>query len=182
MKSEVRSPKSEVRKKAEALNPNSEAAPLGPSFLRTSDFGLRTSPHAPRSTLHASQRSIAFSLLEVMVACGIFFMATFAILALVSSTLRNARLLQRSEVDAGMAAAQVFQYLKTNREISGSISGDFGDAFPDFSWTSDWGPAPEANTNTLSRADIVVMRRGNQRPADVLSIWVFRPQASGTMR
>jgi len=33
----------------------------------------------------------AFTLMEVMVACGIFFMATFAILALVSTTLRNAR-------------------------------------------------------------------------------------------
>ncbi len=114
-----------------------------------------------------------------MIACGIFFMATFAILALVSSTLRNARLLQRGEVDAGMAAAQVYELIRTNTQEAGSLSGDFGDAFPDFSWTTDWGPAPEANTNNLSRADIVVIRRGNQRPADVLSIWIFRPNVSG---
>src|SRR5215467_4098981 len=74
-----------------------------PSFgLRISDFGLN--------------RWHAFSLIEVMIACGIFFMATFAILALVSTTLRNARALQRGDVDAGMAAAQIYQTLRTNRQ------------------------------------------------------------------
>ena len=46
-----------------------------------------------------------------MIACGIFFIAVFAILALVSNTLRNARVLRHIEVDAGMAAAELF---KTN--------------------------------------------------------------------
>jgi hypothetical protein len=45
-----------------------------------------------------------FSLIEVMIAAGLFFMATFAILLLVSVTLRNARALQGGDVDAGMAA------------------------------------------------------------------------------
>lgn len=61
-------------------------------------------------------RVTAFSLLEVMIACGILFMAVFTILALVSSTLRNARSLRRVEVDAGMVAAQMF---KTNRLSEG---------------------------------------------------------------
>src|SRR6185369_14176005 len=74
----------------------------------------------------------AFTLIEVMIACGIFFMATFAILALVSTTLRNARALQRGEVDAGMAAAQVYQILKTNKVQQGSMSGDFDDAHRDY--------------------------------------------------
>ena len=162
----IRNPKSEIRKKAETRNPKSELSIRSAGVLRISDFGFRIS-------------GFGFSLMEVMIACGIFFMATFAILALVSSTLRNARLLGRSEVDAGMAAAQVYQVIRTNRDESGSLSGDFGDAFPDFSWTTDWGPAPEANTNNLSRADIVVMRRGNQKPVDVLSIWIFRPNVTG---
>ena len=55
----------------------------------------------------------AFSLLEVMVAVGIFFMAMFTILALVSNSLRSARKLRRVEVDAGMVAAQLL--IKTNR-------------------------------------------------------------------
>ena len=66
----------------------------------------------------------AFTLLEVMIALGIFFMAVFTILALVSNTLRNARSLRRPQVDAGMAAAI---YTATNRFYEGSSSGDFED-------------------------------------------------------
>ena len=73
----------------------------------------------------------AFTLLEVMIACGMFFIAIFAILALVASTLRNAQVLRRVDVDAGMVAAQLF---KTNRLYEGSESGDFGNIFPDYSW------------------------------------------------
>src|SRR5215831_19268980 len=87
---------------------------------------------------HPRLRSAAFTLMEVMVACGIFFMATFAILALVSTTLRNARALQRRDVDAGMAASQVFETLKTNRMEQGSLSGDFGDVYPGYSWEAAW--------------------------------------------
>ena len=47
----------------------------------------------------------AFSLIEVMIAMFLFFMAVFTILALVSNTLRNARALQQPPIDAGMAAA-----------------------------------------------------------------------------
>ena len=43
----------------------------------------------------------AFSLLEVMIACLMFFMAIFAILAMVSSSLRNGRSLRRMDIDAG---------------------------------------------------------------------------------
>src|SRR5262245_56476351 len=77
-----------------------------------------------------SRNARAFSLLEVMIACGIFFMCVFAILALVSNTLRGARSLRRIDVDAGMVSAQLF---KTNRIIEGVESGDFGNAYPDYS-------------------------------------------------
>ena len=62
-----------------------------------------------------------------MIACGIFFMAIFAILAMVSSVLRNARGLRRIELDAGMVAAQV---CKTNKLYEGTESGDFGNLYP----------------------------------------------------
>jgi hypothetical protein len=119
----------------------------------------------PRST-----RS-AFSLIEVMVACGIFFMAVFSILALVSGVLRNARGLRRIELDAGMVAAQVSN---TNRLTEGAQSGDFGKLYPDYSWEAD---TYEVATNGLWQIDIVVRRHGLPQPVDAMSIWLFRPES-----
>jgi Tfp pilus assembly protein PilV len=130
-----------------------------------------SSKRVSRFTFHA------FTLLEVMIACGIFFMATFAILGLVSNTLRNARSLQRIEVDSGMAAAQVYQIMKTNRQAEVSLSGDFGDSYPDYSWTAD---SQQFDTNGLLQVDIIVNRRGLNKPFDTLSILVFSPDAKST--
>jgi Tfp pilus assembly protein PilV len=116
----------------------------------------------------------AFTLIEVMIACGIFFMATFAILALVASSLRNARALQRGGVDAGMAAAQIFQLLKTNRQADLSGSGDFGDDYPGYTYEFASG---EYMTNGLLSVDIVVTRRGLNKPVDQMRIWVYAPDA-----
>lgn len=116
----------------------------------------------------------AFTLIEVMIACGIFFMATFAILALVSTTLRNARALQRGDVDAGMAASQIYQMLKTNRVAELSGSGDFGDAYPDYSYQYE---TEQYQSNGLLQVDIVVNRRDLKKPVDALTIWVYNPDA-----
>jgi type II secretory pathway pseudopilin PulG len=116
----------------------------------------------------------AFTLIEVMIACGIFFMATFAILALVAGTVRNARSLQRGDVDAGMAAAQIFQLLKTNRQAELSGSGDFGDTYRDYTYEFASG---EYMTNGLLQVEIVVNRRGLHKPVDTLTIWVYNPDA-----
>jgi hypothetical protein len=134
---------------------------------RISDFGFRPLAFGFRPWR-------AFSLIEVMIACGIFFMATFAILALVSTTLRNARALQRGDVDAGMAAAQIYQTLKTNRQTEVSGSGNFGDAYPDYSYEF---ASQQYASNGLLQVDIVVNRRGLRKPADTLTIWVFNPDA-----
>lgn len=119
-------------------------------------------------------RSRAFTLLEVMIACGIFFMATFSILALVANTLRNARGLQKGDVDAGMAAAQVAQILKTNKLTEVTLSGDFGDSYKDYTWAAE---SHEFDTNGLLQVDIIVNRRGLQKPVDGLQIMVFAPAA-----
>ena len=130
-------------------------------------------------TLRALRRwDLAFTLLEVMIACGIFFMATFAILALVAGTLRNARLLQRGEVDAGMAAAQLYPTLRTNKNEYGSASGDFGDTYRDCSWEAQWEPY---QTNGLLAVDIVVNRRGKQQPVDRLTIWVYSTEIKSAL-
>lgn len=129
-------------------------------------LGFKTDKAASPCSEHA------FSLLEVMIACGIFFMAVFTILALVSSTLRNARGLRRVDVDAGMVAAQFF---KTNRLTEGTMSGDFGNVYQDYSWSSE---TYEAGTNGLWQVDITVNRRGNPNPTDRTSIWIFSPESS----
>ena len=115
-----------------------------------------------------------FSLVEVMIAAALFFMATFAILLLVSATLRNARALQRGDVDAGMAASQVCQLLKTNRQIEISGSGDFGEAYPDYSFEF---TSSEYRSNGLLRVQIIVNRRGSISPIDTATIWVYNPDA-----
>jgi len=127
-----------------------------------------SSHHVSRVTRHA------FTLMEVMIACGIFFMAVFTILALVSTTLRNARALQRGDVDAGMAASQVYQLLKTNRLVEVSGSGDFGEAYPDYSFEFS---SEQYQSNGLLQVEIVVNRRGNRRPVDTATIWVYAPDA-----
>jgi len=127
-----------------------------------------TAPGSPRRVRPVSR---AFSLLEVMIACGIFFMAIFAILALVSGVLRNARLLRRVDVDAGMVASQIY---KTNKLYEGFESGDFGKLAPDYSWETQ---ITQAATNGLFQVDIVVHKRGVQNPVDTMSIFVFAPDS-----
>ena len=109
-----------------------------------------------------------------MIATGIFFMATFSILALVATTLRNARGLQRGDVDAGMAAAQIYQTLRTNRLAEVTGSGNFGEAYPDYSFEF---ASQQYASNGLLQVDIVVNRRGLRKPVDTLSIWVYNPDA-----
>jgi len=139
---------------------------------------LKMSPSRVQSWNQRSSAAKAFTLMEVMIACGIFFMATFAILALVSTTLRNARGLQRGDIDAGMAAAQVYQLLKTNKVQQGSMSGDFDEAHRDYSWEANWDLDYDSGaTNGLLKVDIAVNRRGYRQPVDMLTIRVFNPDA-----
>jgi len=112
---------------------------------------------------HKSQnRRGGFSLLEVMFAVVAFCTATFAILALVSQSLDNARRLQRPMVDAGLLASQLSI---TNKFIEGRKSGDLGqllgDAYRGYTWTEDTG---EEQTNKLFHVDIVIQRNSGDRP------------------
>jgi len=161
----------------------SPVANASPSTLRCSHVS-RDTHHASRFTLHVSRFAFrrsdvsrrpllnrAFSLLEVMIACGIFFMAIFAILALVAGVLRNARSLRSVDVDAGMVAAQIY---KTNKLYEGSESGDFGNAYPEYSWETE---ITQAATNGLFQVDILVHRRGAAKPVDSMTIFVYAPES-----
>jgi hypothetical protein len=83
--------------------------------------------HASRSSVASSRCSArAFTLMEVMIAGGILFMCLFAILGLVSNSLRNARLLQNTKADprSSVAALVYTLYSKTNSAEEGPVSGE----------------------------------------------------------
>jgi len=109
-----------------------------------------------------------------MISLGLFFMAAFTILALVSNLLRNARGLQRPQVDAGLAAAI---YLNTNRFAVGSISRELDDWLRDYAFQVN---TDEFATNGLLQADVVLTKRGARGNADTLSVLVYDPNFQST--
>ena len=120
-------------------------------------------------------RSHAFSLLEVMIAAGIFFMCVFSILAVVSGGLRNARLLQNVEVDCSMLAAELSA---TNRLAEGSDSGDFGKIYRDYRWSR---VTTEVGTNGLFQVDFVVTHTPTKRES-AMSVLFYKPDSGALGR
>ena len=117
----------------------------------------------------------AFTLLEVMFAVGAFCMATFAILALVSNSLSNARRLQRPMMDAGAVAGELSQ---TNQLVEGISSGNLnhllGDAYQGYTWTYE---IREAQTNKLFQVDFLIQSASGDRQVSKMSILLFRPNS-----
>jgi Tfp pilus assembly protein PilV len=118
-------------------------------------------------------REEAFTLLEVMIAMGIFFVAIFGILELTSQNLKAARLLQRQEPDITVLAAQLSL---TNRLEEGFDSGDFGDLYPDILWSRN---VTEVSSNGFFRVDFNVYEPTHTKRASLserhLSILLYRP-------
>jgi len=129
-------------------------------------------PHA--STLHAP-RSPAFTLLEVMIACAIFFMVAFAILGMVTGGLAQAKALQQRDPDAGMLAASLSL---TNQLEEGFESGDFrdlaGDLYRDYRWSRE---ITEVASNGLFQVDFVITGKFGKRGSSEshMSVLMFRP-------
>jgi prepilin-type N-terminal cleavage/methylation domain-containing protein len=118
----------------------------------------------------------AFTLLEVMIAVAIFFIATFTILELVSDSLSNARRLQRPLVDA---SALVSQLSLTNKISEGEFSGNLGDVlgkdYDGYRWL---GEITEVGSNKLFEADFVIQNAYGSK--DIISrttTLFFRPQS-----
>lgn len=105
-----------------------------------------------------------------MIAIAAFFIAVFAILALISQSLQNARRLQRPMVDAAMLASEL---TLTNQLVEGQDSGDFGKVYPGSTWTM---ATTEVLSNKLFEVDYVVQRPDGGRP-EKMSILLFRPQS-----
>ena len=113
-----------------------------------------------------------FSLLEVMIALPIFFLAIFTILGSVSRSLGAARSLQQKFPDI---SALVADLMLTNKVEEGTGGGDFGDLFPGYTWT---GYTNQIATNGLFQIDFVIQsRRGRQLVEWTNSIYLWRPDS-----
>jgi Tfp pilus assembly protein PilV len=117
----------------------------------------------------------AFTIIEVMIAMGIFFMAVFAILSLVSSNLRIARRLQEPEVNAANVLAA--ELTLTNQLQEGSDSEDLGKMYPGYNCEEQ---KTLFKSNGLFRVDFVVTGPsvGGQAPApSVMSVLYWKPNS-----
>jgi hypothetical protein len=122
--------------------------------------------------IHASKFPRAFTLIEVMIAGGILFMCLFAILALVSFGLRNARALQMTKTDprGSIASELFFELSHTNTLTEGSGSGEFEN------YRYDW-ELRQLETNGLCEVDIVIAP-SSRAPSGVstLQMVMYLPQ------
>lgn len=80
-----------------------------------------------RPRIHA-QRAPAFTLLEVIIACSLFFMVAFSVLQIVTTGLVAARKLQQREPHFEFLTSP---HVLTNQLIEGVYSGTFDEFFPD---------------------------------------------------
>ena len=118
------------------------------------------------------KRSSAFTILEVLVAVGIFFLCAFAILELTAGSLRAARNLSQNSPDLGMLLTDL---MLTNRVEEGSESGDFGDAYPSARWHRE---IFLASSNGLFQVDFSITE-GNRRNSTTTrsSLLLWRPDS-----
>jgi prepilin-type N-terminal cleavage/methylation domain-containing protein len=124
----------------------------------------------------------AFTLMEVMIAIGVFCIGVFAILDVVASVLHGARLLDKPMVDVGCVAGEV---ALTNSLVEiGDQEGDLGDILGDqykgyiynYSIT-------EVQSNKLFQVDLVLQSDAPSKPVvSKMTILLYRPASpAGTL-
>src|SRR5829696_4331624 len=121
-----------------------------------------------------SQRTSAFTLLEVIIAATIFFLFAFAVLQLVSSGLVAARKLQQREPDFGALASEL---ALTNQLVEGGDSGDFDDTYGDlyrgYSWSRE---IMEVYSNGFFQVDFTIYNDGAKGSAPRHStVFFYKP-------
>jgi hypothetical protein len=130
----------------------------------------RISPHRA----FQGRQIVAFTLMEVMIAVGIFCVALISILGVMTRSLGAARGLQITGPDAGILAAEL---TLTNQLHDGkSEHGDFGKRYPGFTWERE---VAQIASNGLFEVDFYVFKRGNRGPElyDALCIWMYKPES-----
>lgn len=128
---------------------------------------------SPREALHRR----AFTLIEVMIAMGVFFIALFAILALTSQLLQNARRLQGKQVPH-VSLVHAWYTSITNRVTEGvkdvefsEISTDLGDLYRDFRAEIEAVPDPEMTNGLWDVTYRIINRRNGQTESEVLTLY-----------
>lgn len=118
----------------------------------------------------------AFTLLEVTIACAIFFIAAFAILELVTRSLAGARSLQKRDPDPGII---LHALSLTNTFEEGTMSGDFEDIAPgmykDYRWEA---LITEIGSNGLFQVDVFSYNKNRHGENPVIIVGQFwRPNS-----
>jgi Tfp pilus assembly protein PilV len=115
----------------------------------------------------------AFTLLEVMIAITIFFMAMFAILGVLTSGVRAAALLRNNGPTAGMVIAQM---AATNILTEGSDVGNFHD-IPIYDGYKYVTQCREVASNGLFQVDAVVVDQSGVQVSQVSAL-LYRPDSN----
>ena len=112
-----------------------------------------------------------FTLLEVMIACFVFFVVAFSVLQMTTVSIMAAKSLQKNNLDPGMIAAEV---TSTNRIYEeGTYSGDFQDIYPDFSWEY---TVQQVESNGLFQIEfLVIPKAGGASGAAKITTLVHSP-------
>lgn len=130
-------------------------------------------PSGPGPSWVETRPLLAFTLLEVMIAVAIFFMAMFSILALVTQSIKAAHSLTTTGPTPGMVAAQLSL---TNKLEEGMMSGSFDDIaaglYPDYEWSAE---TMFYASNGMFQVDIGVYRKGTLDSS--LSLLMYRPES-----
>jgi hypothetical protein len=116
----------------------------------------------------------AFTILEVIVACTIFFMVAFAILQLVTQSLVAVKAIQQREPDPGIILASLSL---SNALEEGSMSGNYEDIAPNMYPGHRWeAEIREIGSNGLFEINVMTYneRKRSQMPT-VISGQFFRP-------
>lgn len=117
----------------------------------------------------------AFTLLEVIVACAIFFMVAFALLELVTRSLVAAKSLQIREPDPGIILAALSL---TNAFEEGSMSGDYEDIAPDMYPGYRWEALiTEVGSNGLFQVEVFTYTQRKKNGIAQISGYFWRPNS-----
>ncbi|MBN2507873.1 MAG: hypothetical protein JXQ71_14395 [Verrucomicrobia bacterium] len=156
------------------------AEPRGPLPRDAGAGGCKRTPArapAPQASTPARRGADSFTLLEVIIACALFFMVAFSVLELVTRGLVSARVLQQREADAGMVASV---YAQTNSLEEETVSGSFDELYPDmypgYSWVR---TTTEIYSNGLFEVKFGVVGTHKRRGVSEteMTILLYRPMS-----
>jgi Tfp pilus assembly protein PilV len=117
----------------------------------------------------------AFTLLEVIIACAIFFLVAFSILEMVTRSLAAAKSLQKHEPDPGIVLHKLSLITATNSQFEeGTLTGDYEDIapgmYPGYRFEAF---LTEIGSNGLFQVDVLSYntRRQRENPATITALF-----------